>query len=250
MIYQCYFAPEHRQRLFSQGPYVGFGLEPEVNPTLLRNCPELADAKVRMALAEYGAMLHLWRNPPDDGHSWIGFTSYRQLEKTPVGFQHAADVESLLNGNDILSWYVWDLGAVTYRGLTGLAAHSDALHPGLHGFILEMLGENGVAVPEGYYTQRFVPYANYWALHKPLFSKFMAWSWPIVQSALGRKHPYLDLPSPRGERDNKARAVGYFMERLFILWTQRESLRGAAVGPVFDPTGRPLGSPGGTRQRP
>src|SRR5438876_9898386 len=76
MIHQCYFAEPQRARLFTSPVYRGFGLYTAVNPDIARNCPELADPKNQPLLSEYGAMLHLWRNPELDPDPWIGFTSY------------------------------------------------------------------------------------------------------------------------------------------------------------------------------
>ncbi len=189
-------------------------------------------------------MLHIWRNPDRHTEPWIGFTSYRQLEKTPVVFSGVAEVERLLAGGDYLSWYVWDLAGVNYGGLTGLAGHSEANHPGIHDFIVDVLTEAGIEVSSRFYLERFVPYANYWVMSTEHFVRYMNWSWPLVSRSLLMSHPYLDLPSPKGPRDNKARAVGYFMERLFILWVLRERLRGVGLGPVFGhaSVSRPVGS--------
>src|SRR5437588_820896 len=106
MIYQCYFAPTQREKLFASPVYRGLGLEPDVNPELTRNCPELEGAKNRTALVEYGAMLHLWRNPPEDRDPWIGFTSYRQVDKFPQSpvFASAQQISELLNGTDVVGW--------------------------------------------------------------------------------------------------------------------------------------------------
>jgi len=70
MIHQCYFAEAQRVRLFQTPVYCGFGLEPEVNPDLARNCPELQEARNRPLLCEYAALLHLWRNPELDPDPW------------------------------------------------------------------------------------------------------------------------------------------------------------------------------------
>src|SRR5947209_19783424 len=104
MIHQCYFAATQRGELLDSPVYQGFGLEPEVNPQLIRNCPELEDAKTRQALVEYAAMLHLWRNPQEDPDAWIGFTSYRQRDKSPVIFTSRQQVEQALAGADVLGW--------------------------------------------------------------------------------------------------------------------------------------------------
>ncbi len=193
-----------------------------------------------MALAEYGAMLHLWRNPSLDTDDWIGFTSYRQIAKSAIGFQSKHDIQAHLTRGDYVSWYVWWLGDFKHRELTGAAAQAEANHPGLHLFIRDMLGAFSIDIPPSYSSAAFVPFANYWAMSRKLFNRYMEWSWPIVQHALIAAHRYLSDETGLGLRDNKARAVGYFMERLFILWSQIERLRLVAVGPLYDYRGLPM----------
>jgi hypothetical protein len=241
VIHQCFFEPSQLQHVFQTEPYRPFGLEPAVNATLTSNCPELENADTRMALAEYGAMLHLWRNPDLDSDPWIGFTSYRQLTKTTAAFALKKDVEALLQRGEYLSWYMWSLAGVDESGLTGLAGHSEVNHPGIHRFILDIFAQFDIPLPRGFYDAPLVPFANYWVMSRERFDQFMQWSWPLLSYALSMSHPYLSSPSPLGKRDNKERAIGYFMERLFVLWTFIEKLKGVAVGALFGPDGKPIG---------
>ena len=242
MIHQCYFLPDQLSLVFRGEPYSPFGLEPRVNAEITKNCPELESADTRMALAEYGAMLHLWRNPELDTDNWIGFTSYRQLTKSAVEFQSKHQVDTLLARGDYVSWYLWWLGDFKHDGLTGAAAQGEANHPGLHAFIVDMLGAFSIDVPATYSSAPFAPFANYWVMSKVMFGRYMDWSWPIIGHALTAKHPYISESSELGSRDNKSRAIGYFMERLFILWSQIERLRTVVVGPLYDYTGRAIES--------
>ena len=59
MIHQCYFAEAQRPRLFQKPVYRGFGLEPEVNLELARNCPELQESRNRPLLCEYVSLTSL-----------------------------------------------------------------------------------------------------------------------------------------------------------------------------------------------
>src|SRR5260221_12024440 len=104
MIHQCYFAEPQRARLFTSPVYRGFGLYTSVNPDIARNCPELADPKNQPLLSEYAAMLHLWRNPELDPDPWIGFTSYRQLDKFPTILNTRQEIENLLAQFDVVGW--------------------------------------------------------------------------------------------------------------------------------------------------
>jgi hypothetical protein len=243
MIHQCYFAPEHLKNTFRDEPYRPFGLEPEVNAEITNNCPELASEDTRMALAEYGAMLHHWRNPTLDSDPWIGFTSYRQLTKSPFKFSKRSEVELLLNRGDFVTWYAWWVAPAKFGPLRGAAAQAEANHPGIHQFMVDVLNLRGLTIPAGYETAPLVSYANYWAMPRSRFDAFMEWSWPIIADALAMDHPYLSTPSRPGSRDNKRRAIGYFMERIFILWALHARLRVVAVGPLFGVDGRPVDSP-------
>src|SRR5437764_506678 len=103
MIYQCYFHPSQQARLFHHPPYRPFGLEADVTPDITRNCPELQRPAHRLHLLEFAAMLHLWRNPPDDGDDWIGFTSWRQLDKCATVFV-PGEVEAALRRCPVVTW--------------------------------------------------------------------------------------------------------------------------------------------------
>lgn len=230
MIYQCYYAPEQASRVFPHEPYRGFGLEPVVNPSLVERCPELASAATRLALTEYAALLHVWRHLPFDDDDWVGFTSYRQLDKTDFVFDSKAEVERLLAGFDFLAWHWWRVGHVRWGELTGAAAQGERSHPLLHRFTLDVLGRFGVTLPEAYLRAPEAPFANYWVMGKRRFAAYMEWSWPLVRCALELEHPYKSYARSWNVRDDKRKAVGYFMERLFVIWTQREGLRGRRLG--------------------
>lgn len=230
MIYQCYFKREQEASLFTRGPYEPFGLEPDVNPTLLGICPELTAPETRIALCEHAAFLYSWRTLDRDGDDWIGFTSYRQLDKSDVLFESTADVEQRLQGVDMLAWHGCAVGNVRSRRLRGTAAQSELGH-GLHKFTLDMLRPFGVALPREYQTAPIAPYANYWVLRKARFAQFMEWAWPIVEAALAAEHPYKDVPS-RGYWDDRRKRVGYFAERLFIIWSMRERLNVGWLGAI------------------
>jgi hypothetical protein len=230
MIYQCYFKEEQRAILFEQEPYQEFGLEPVVNPLLLEACPELSDPTTRIALCEYAAFLYLWRRLENERDDWIGFTSYRQLDKSHVVFGSKADVAHQLAEVDLLAWHGCAVGNVRSRRLRGTAAQSELGH-GLHKFTLDMLRPFGIKLPKAYQTAPVAPYASYWILRKAHFAQFMEFSWPIVQAALAARHPYKDVPS-RGYWDDQRKRVGYFAERLFIIWSMREALRVKWLGEI------------------
>src|SRR5438874_5794792 len=131
MIHQCYFAEPQRARLFTSPVYRGFGLYTAVNPDIARNCPELADPKNQPLLSEYGAMLHLWRNPELDPDPWIGFTSYRQLDKFSTVFNSREDLETLLKQCEVVGWGGYQFIDASTRQPITLAEGSERRHPGM-----------------------------------------------------------------------------------------------------------------------
>jgi hypothetical protein len=230
VIYQCYFSAEQTTRLLQHEAYRGFGLEPAVHPEITRGCPELDCERTRTALTEYAAFLHIWRNLPYDEDDWIGFTSYRQLDKTDFVFGCKVHIEALLQGCDFLAWYWWEVQHVRLGLLTGAAAQAEISHPRLHDFTVDVLGKFGIALPSGYFSEPAVPFANYWVLRKPQFAAYMDWSWPLVRHALAIDHPYKRYAQSWNRLDDKRKAVAYFTERLFVIWTLIGGFRGRRLG--------------------
>lgn len=237
MIYQCYFAPEHKDMLFKSPAYCGFGQEPEVNPQIMENCPELEDPAVRLALTEYGAFLHLWRNSPQDGDPWIGFTSYRQTAKTPFMFRAKWHIRRALWLYDIAGWgfhSVWRLEEKQWRGA---AAQAEKSHPGIMEFLQILASRFEFKLPERFFTDRYVLYANYWVMRKGLFCRYMEWSWPKVKWCLEHRNDYAYLRNPvpvsvenAFSSSCRGKNVGYVMERLFIIWYMTLNLKIRQLG--------------------
>lgn len=205
MIYQCYFRPEQRDRLFGNAAiYRGFGLEPEVNPDLTLNCPELASADVRLQLVDFAAMLHMWRNPPLDDHHWIGFTSYRQPEKVSFTWENQSTIEELLAGHDVLHW-----GRLSFD--KSLSEQAEACHPGINCFMSRMLRDLGEPFPTRYLVDQAGFYIDYWIMSRDRFDQHMTWLAPFIQYGLERltSDPYLK---------SHPKALAYVLERLFVIW--------------------------------
>jgi hypothetical protein len=241
MIYQCYYAPDQKLALFRNPVYCGFGLEPEVNPQIAENCPELEDPAVRLALTEYGAFLHLWRNPPRDGDQWIGFTSYRQTAKTPFEFLSKWQVRRALWRTDIVGWGFQRVTRLQKDGWRGAAAQAEQAHPGIMEFLKRLSAVFDFELPSGFFTEREVLFANYWVLQKSLFVEYMEWSWPKVEWCLRQRRtdPFLEkeivadasAAAVNGSKV-KGKAVGYVAERLFIIWYMLNELTVRRRGPL------------------
>ena len=242
MIYQCYPKKEHQSKLFTEEPYKGFGLEFPVNKRIAKNCPELETMTNRLQLTEYACFLWHWRNPSYDTDSWFGTTSYRQLEKFPHIFKSKKEIEELLVDTPILAWGEYRLiagtrdpspdflaslnvaasdvpeGSLLAREAT-LREQCDICHHGLNEYIEFMLPKFGHSVPDGWYKECTGFFANYWVMNKDLFNDFMEFSWPMVKWSLDNIHitHYYHIQQNYGTVSN-AKATGYFMERLFMLW--------------------------------
>jgi FkbM family methyltransferase len=223
MIHQCYFEESQRARLFDAPLYRGFGLYSSVNPDLVRNCPELEDPRHQPLLSEYGAMLHLWRNPERDLDPWIGFTSYRQLEKSPTILRDRQKLEHHLTQYDIVGWGMYNfVDMITGRPLT-LFEESEWEHPGIMSCLLHLLMMHDQWLPPNYLTGTCGLYANYWAMSRADFEDFMRWSYPLVRYCL--LYPDAFVAS-------HPRSLAFLAERLYICWYGLRGKRILVVAPI------------------
>jgi FkbM family methyltransferase len=223
MIHQCYFEDAQRQRLFDSPLYRGFGLYTAVNPDIARRCPELEDPKNQPLLSEYAAMLHLWRNLELDPDPWIGFTSYRQLEKFPTVLGDRGEVERLLGEYDFIGWGCYQFMDARTNMPISMAEQGERAHPGVTLCLWRLLMMRGEPMPRNYLTTATGMFCNYWAMSKENFDAFMRWSYPLVNYCLRcpdefvRSHP---------------RSLSYLVERLFVCWYELHQKRCANVGIV------------------
>jgi len=228
MIYQCYFRKDQETKLFLTDVYYPFGLEPEVNPSLLTNCDELRDPNLRLSLTEYAAFLHIYKNDvfKKDSDWWVGFTSYRQLDKTPIIFKNKAKFEELLNlAGGFCGWGY-------YLTRSNASTQAEICHPGINNFIKDVLSKFNIEIPKRFYEDKYLLFANYWAMRKEFFLDFMSWSWPIVSYASTLiDHPYVKTNSPVSTVDTR-KWLGYFMERLFIIWYMIRNYNPSNFGPI------------------
>ena len=214
MINQCYF--EKGQPLFEEEPYIGFGLEPEVNHDLFQSCPELESSFNRLQLTEYASYLWHWRNTKS--LKWIGSTSYRQLEKFNYKFKSIDQVESLINEHDIVAWGEYDLQNKLGMPIS-LSTQSKVCHHGLNEFMGMVFSKFNTEVPNEWFIKTSGFFANYWVMSWGKFDDFMHFSWPMVEWALSniKDTDYYKTQVTYGTVSPE-KCVGYFMERLFILW--------------------------------
>jgi len=212
MIYQCYFDENSKTKLFSEEPYVGFGLEPDTNPDLFKNCPELESSFNRLQLTEYASYLWLWRNKVND--PWIGSTSYRQLDKNPYKFRSIEQVDSLIVKNPFIGWGEYTM-LNRYGAPISLRRQAEVCHPGLNEYMDELVG----GLPEAWSNKSSGIFSNYWIMSNDLFQDFMDYSWPLVCNSLSNitNSNFYKQQIAYGTV-SKDKCVGYVMERLFILW--------------------------------
>jgi hypothetical protein len=218
LIYQCYPAKEDKKNVFLENAYKGFGLEPEVNKLLTRNCPELSSAANRLQLTEYACLLWHWRNSNYDTDEWIGTTSIRQSNKFPHRFKNKQEISELLNKNPVIAW-----GQYTLHNQKGefisLEKSTEVCHPGLTQYMRETLLRFGHELPKEWKTATTGFFANYWIMTKDLFEDFMSFSWPMVSWSLDSiKESDFYKNQPEYKTVSNAKAVCYFAERLFLVW--------------------------------
>jgi hypothetical protein len=215
VIFQCYFDPKHESSLFTSSAYTGLGLEPCVNSAILRNCPELCNPATRLALCEYGGMLNIWRNLDVYSFDWLGFTSYRQLDKRALKFTTRDEVCRHLLDHKIIGWGFYQLDHCV-GSLTGAAAQLEFFHPGGFHYLQLQLANHGLEIPARFYSDRSALFASYWAMSKALFIDFMGFSWPIVRSCLNKRED-------SDYSKSHPKAVGYIVERLFLIWYMQKN---------------------------
>mgnify|MGYP003149490606 CR=1 FL=1 len=225
MIYQCYFKDGQQGDIFKSALYEGFGLEPEVNESITDNCPELEDPRTRMYLTEYAAMLHLWRNPHKIKDDWIGFTSYRQLDKFPTILQpdDLANIKESLKEHDILGWGFYKLINRFTNEYETPHYLSNCCHPGIMEYAQVVMDKFDEKIPGEFYTHSVELFANYWIMSVENFNLFMEWSFPKIkwmldncdEFAYSKAHP---------------KAIGYVMERLHIFWYHLHKKKAKNIG--------------------
>lgn len=223
MIHQCYFEDAQRSRLFDSPLYRGFGLYSAVNPAIARNCPELEDPANQRRLSEYAAMLHHWRNPELDSDPWIGFTSYRQLDKVPTILHDRKALEEALCQHDVLGWGFYSFFHVPSGRSMTLAEQGEYCHSGMTACLQALLGERGEALPASYRESNTGLFCNYWVMSRQSFNQLMLWSYPLVRRCLDQ---------PQRISSSEPRFLAYLAERLFICWYGLTNKRLANVGQV------------------
>tara|TARA_R100001594_G_scaffold133871_1_gene174760 strand:- start:239 stop:964 length:726 start_codon:yes stop_codon:yes gene_type:complete len=218
MIYQCYFKKDQEPDLFKNSCYEPFGLEPEVNKDLFLNCHELEEPFVRLQLTEYACFLWHWRNKDKCPNDWVGSTSFRQLDKFPHIFKDLEQVDSLVSEHGVVGWGEYDLLNRVGSPIT-LKKQTEVCHPGLNKYISDVLNMHGHTLPSNWDQHTSGFFANYWVMTRQLFDNFMEFSWPMVKWSLEnvKDSEYYKKGTKYGTVSN-AKATGYFMERLFLIW--------------------------------
>ena len=223
MIYQCYFKKDHEHSLFPLEPYKGFGLEPEVNSDITLNCPELESSFIRKQLTEYACLLWNWRN--DDGEPWFGTTSFRQLMKFPFVFHTKDQINDLVKDHGVVAWGQYQMVDETGHPIH-LEEQTEICHRGLTDYMREAMEACGEIVPKEWSQVSTGFFANYWVMRRDLFESYMNYSWPIVKWALDniKDSDFIKKQAIYGTV-HPDKAVGYLMERLFIMWYLKEGIQ-------------------------
>lgn len=195
MIYQLY--PNHK-----------FPCEPfsKYYSTLCLDC--LNDEYLPQLKMEYSGMMYLWNNNIDND-DWIGFTSYRQKDKSIFILEenNINDIIPLLNNYDILCF-------LYLKFKTTVSEQAEKYHPKItentEYLFNEVYKED---IPNNYYTDNCGCFANYWMMSKKNFNEFMSWSYPKVLEIirLSKEQTYFSIGTHKSN-------PGFIIERLFVIW--------------------------------
>lgn len=226
MIYQGYYAPNQRAKLFSRSCYTGLGMTVALTPDLADYVPELADPAIQSHACEFGGLLYLARKGPakmGDIHDFVGHTSWRQTDKgCHFVFRDTAQVEERMKRapDKVLSWRLITNGNNRTNG-EPLLVHQQAeeWHRGFNCYMIRMADSCPASISRAdlyhYFTATQWVYCSYFCTTWPLLVEYTTWVtaelWPSFL-ANRRTDPYL-LGHPR--------AWSFFQERLFSLWLHR-----------------------------
>jgi hypothetical protein len=157
---------------------------------------------------EYSGMLYLWNNNLDSDE-WIGFTSYRQQDKSKfiLNKENINSIIPLLTQYDILCFLHLKLH-------TTISIQAEQYHKGINENMKYLFKEfYNETIPESFYTDNCGCFANYWIMSKKNFNSFMAWSYLKVLKMieLSKTNKYFAL-------DQHKSNPGFIIERLFIVW--------------------------------
>jgi hypothetical protein len=198
MIYQCYFRAEQQKHLCQLPLYKSIGISPEINPQLS------LDGKLCRLLCEGVAMLELYKRPPNDGHDWIGLSSWRDYQKRDYRFNSSDLIEHWLEKFNGIAWYQMR------EPYDSLAHHGEDRIPGVTSFMLKMSVDMKLPIPHQYFTSPQAAWCNYWILKKNDFYKMMEWLAPQIEYIVdNRNHWFMKMENRGG---------GHVVERQFINW--------------------------------
>src|SRR5205823_3713346 len=98
---------------------------------------------------------------------------------------------------------------ISQRPIT-MAEAAERTHPGITQCLSHLLLRRNESMPPNYLSNTAGLFGNFWVMSRANFQDYMEWSLPLVRWCL--QHP--EDPFIQSHR----RALGYVMERLFILW--------------------------------
>jgi hypothetical protein len=194
MIYQ--FAPTAKLAVPPIGP---------VYRCLNLDEPQIADC-LPEAQNEWQGIVYCQKHPELDADPWIGFTSYRQRQKSQVVFHDAACIVEALQRRQVLAFY--------WRDVQNLAGQAERCMPGFDAAVQKMLGAFKEAIPLQWHQHRFGAFADFWIMAKPEFHAFMAWAVPRLRWLLNDPAHKAWLALDKGHMNH----FGQLAERMVILW--------------------------------
>tara|TARA_R110002111_G_scaffold229327_4_gene290569 strand:+ start:6464 stop:8065 length:1602 start_codon:yes stop_codon:yes gene_type:complete len=154
-------------------------------------------------------MQHLWRNPPEDQHDWIGFTTDEKQDGSKNSCFSAAEIELLLERNNILS-------GSTFCSNQGVATQTEKDYAGITSLMLSIFAEMNDKIPGIYFDLNIGFTTETLLMRKSVFNQFMDWLTPFLHysSEKLKSHEFL-LNHPE-------KGLEVVFDRLFMIWCLKQ----------------------------
>lgn len=210
MIYQTCFQPEQSLSFIETSMYAEWEPGAELDLTLSKHCPELLEAEFLLQIDPFAALLYLWKNPPEDQHDWIGFTSRCQQADSEHYFSDPSEIELLLERNAVLC-------GAKYHSKLGVAAQAEKNHPGITSFMLGMFADLNEKIPGDYFELNIGFTTDFMLMRLSSFNQFMDWLSQFMQ------YGYEKMKTDQYLIQNPEKGLRFVLDRLFIIWYLKQN---------------------------
>jgi len=205
MIYQTCFRSDESISLMDAPIYSESLSVAERSPAKSGKCPEQLLSEFQIQSGHFAAMQHFWKNPREDHHDWIGFTSTENQDGSEIGCYAASDIELLLEKNNILS-------GSTFCSNQGVATQTEKDYAGITSLMLGMFADLNDKIPGIYFDLNIGFTTETLLMKKSLFNQFMDWLTPFLHysSKKLKSHEFL--------LNHPGKGLEVVFDRLFMIW--------------------------------